>query len=232
MNYVVCIKQGSKYDSRYVNILYNMVTRNLRLDHEFICFTDDTHDLESGIRDKKLDKNINLPGWWNKILLFNKDLDIRGTVLFLDLDIVIHSSIDILFTYQAGKFAIIRDFTRYARKKTTKFNSSVFRLETAQMSYVYDRFISDQSRIGKMFKGDQEWINHCVDGDYCFWPDEWIQSYKWEFKKQFSCASGRYLIDCSNSSSDDIISRSSILVFHGDPKPHECGDHFIQQHWR
>ena len=39
-NYVVCLKWGNKYSAEYVNKLYSMVKRNLTIDYEFVCFTE------------------------------------------------------------------------------------------------------------------------------------------------------------------------------------------------
>ena len=41
MNFV-CVYYGDKYIFKYVEVLYNMVKRNLTLPHKFICFTDST----------------------------------------------------------------------------------------------------------------------------------------------------------------------------------------------
>ena len=40
--------------------------------------------------------------------------------------------------------------------------------------------------------GDQDWIFAHIKNDFKFWPDEWIQSYKWEMiglkdTKLFTC---------------------------------------------
>ncbi|GAH56014.1 unnamed protein product, partial [marine sediment metagenome] len=37
---VCCLKVGDKYSSEYVNKLYSMVERNLTVEHDFICITD------------------------------------------------------------------------------------------------------------------------------------------------------------------------------------------------
>ena len=42
---IICMKWGEKYDSSYVNILYNMVERNLNRPFRFVCFTDNKSGL-------------------------------------------------------------------------------------------------------------------------------------------------------------------------------------------
>ena len=130
--YVVCLKYGNKYSAEYVNKLYNMVKRNLTLDHEFVCFTEDATGIDPAIRIEPIPLISGVTGWWYKPMFFNPRLPLRGTLLFFDLDVVIFKNIDYLFTYKPGEFCIIRDFNRFVIKNYDKFNSSIFRLETTQ----------------------------------------------------------------------------------------------------
>ena len=58
--FVVCLKWGDKYGPEYVNKLYRMVQRNLTIDHEFVCFTENPANLDLGIKviDLELMKGI------------------------------------------------------------------------------------------------------------------------------------------------------------------------------
>ena len=128
--YVICLKYGDKYDAEYVNKLHSMVSRHLTLDHEFVCFTEHPKGINPDIKIMPLDVHHDIKGWWYKPLFFNPLLGIEGTLLFLDLDLIIFRNIDYLFTHKPGQFLIIRDFNRRMIKNYQKFNSSVFRLET------------------------------------------------------------------------------------------------------
>ena len=96
---VICIKWGTKFGAEYVNRLYRMVEKNLTIPHRFVCFTDNSEGLAEGIETRELppysdNPNIGDKGW-RKLSLFNKELaDLKGTALFLDLDIVIRQSLD------------------------------------------------------------------------------------------------------------------------------------------
>ena len=57
---VICMKWGEKYDSSYVNILYNMVDRNLKRPFRFVCFTDNKSGLSNSIESFDL-PSLNLP---------------------------------------------------------------------------------------------------------------------------------------------------------------------------
>ena len=95
--YVLCLKHGTKYGSEYVNRLYNMVKRNTTIDFEMVCLTEDSKDINEEITIRPLPPA--LAGWWCKPYMFSNDLQLNGTVLYLDLDVVIANNIDKLFTY-------------------------------------------------------------------------------------------------------------------------------------
>lgn len=231
--FVCCLKFGKKYSADYVNKLYNMVQKNLTLDHEFVCFTEDSEGINENIRIIPLKVNPSIEGWWYKPLFFNSNLELKGTLLFLDLDMIIFRNMDRLFLYRPDDFIIIRDFNRFNIKNYQKFNSSVFRLKTGQHKHVYDNFFKDPRAVTRAYHGDQDWIRHCIKKDFYFWPDEWIQSYKWEMR-------GKPLFDRKPRGERDFITPGEpkikddtfIAVFHGDPNPHNCKDPWVINNWK
>lgn len=231
--YVVCLKYGDKYGPEYVNKLHNMVNRYLSLEYEFVCFTEDARGLNKNITVKNLPLELELTGWWFKPLFFNPELFPNSTVLYMDLDIIIFENINKLFSYKPDTFCIIRDFNRYLIKNYNKFNSSVFRLESGQHSRVYNDFLKNSKSIMSRYPGDQDWIKQCVTSDFNFWPDEWIQSYKWEMRgkpKMSMDSNGKK--NWHEPGTPIIKSETSIAVFHGDPNPDQCIDPWCQTHWR
>jgi len=231
-NYVVCLKYGDKYNADYVNKLYAMVKRNLTIDHEFVCFTENPEGINEEIRIEPLPDHP-LKGWWYKPMFFNPNLPIKGTILFFDLDVIIFDNIDYLFMHDPGKFYIIRDFNRFVIKNYQKFNSSVFRLNTGQHSEVWTNFIKNSESIMKRYQGDQDWIRVCITQNFNFWPDEWIQSYKWEMrgKPRFdNRPKGQR--DFAVNGDPIIKDGTSVAVFHGDPNPHNCKDKWVIDNWQ
>jgi hypothetical protein len=232
-NYVVCLKWGTKYGPEYVNKLHKMVERNLTIDHEFVCYTENPQGIDKNIRIEPLPVSNNIVGWWYKPFFFNPNLILRGTLLFLDLDLIIFRNIDNLFTYKPDSFCIIRDFNRYSSKNYQKFNSSVFRLTSGTHTHVYTDFIKDATNISRKFHGDQDWIKHCITTKFDFWPDEWIQSYKWEMRNRPQMArdaTGKK--NFITPGQPNIHPQTSIAVFHGDPNPDTCIDPWVKQNWR
>jgi hypothetical protein len=232
--YVCCLKYGNKYDPIYVNKLYNMVQRNLTLNYRFICFTEDTTGINPQIETRPLPVTQGIKGWWYKPMFYNPELGLNGTILFLDLDLVIFENIDKLFEYKPGEFCIIRDFNRMRHAGFDKFNSSVFRLETGQHSHVYSNFMANHNMICKRYQGDQDWMRHSIKDGFNYWPDEWIQSYKWEMRDNPKLVLDRKKggRNFEKPGQPKIKPDTSIAVFHGDPNPHKCADYWVAENWR
>jgi len=233
--FVCCLKYGDKYSADYVNKLYNMVQRNLTLDHEFVCFTEDATGIDNNIRIEPLELIPNVKGWWYKPMFFNPDIVLKGTLLFLDLDMIIFDNIDKLFDYKPGEFCIIKDFNRYLIKNYDKFNSSIFRLNTFDKKHknVYENFIKDPNIPIRRFHGDQDWIRYSIHKDFNYWPEEWIQSYKWEMrgKPKFN-SKPRGERDFAENGDPVIKEDTAIAVFHGDSNPHNCKDKWVIDNWQ
>ena len=233
--FVCCLKFGDKYGPEYVNNLYNMVQRNLTLDHEFVCFTENAEGLDPKIRVEPLDLISGVKGWWYKPMFFNPDISLKGTLLFLDLDMIIFRNMDRLFDYMPGQFCIIRDFNRSLIKDYNKFNSSIFRLETTykQHKNVYVEFMKDPRAPISRYHGDQDWMRVCIQKDYNYWPEEWIQSYKWEMRGRPKYnRKPRGERDFETNGDPVIKDDTCIAVFHGDPNPHNCKDQWVIDNWR
>ena len=129
-NYVVCLKHGDKYSAEYVNVLHNMVSRNLTIPFNFAVFTENAHGIKPGIEIYPLPAIPDVQGWWYKPMFFNPGLPVKGTILYIDLDVIIFKNMDKLFTYNPGQFCVIRDFNRIVQSNWDRMNSSVIRFNT------------------------------------------------------------------------------------------------------
>jgi hypothetical protein len=158
-----------------------MVRRYCTLPFEFVCFTEDPKGLNSTVRVMPIPQSYGVNGWWHKPLLFNPSLpleDPQGTILYMDLDVIVFRSIDRLFTYKPNEFCVIRDFNRCNNPKWNRFNSSVVRWNIGQHPQIYRDFIKNPAAPVRRFHGDQDWLYAQVKNDFNFWPDEWVMSYK------------------------------------------------------
>lgn len=226
MNHIVCLKHGNKYGVEYVNKLYSMCKRNSSVPFTFSCITEDANNLDPAINHIPL-PSYDIAGWWFKPWVFSKDFPVKGTILFLDLDLVIINNIDYLWNYNPDQFCIIRDFNRHRIPNWNKFNSSVFRFNSSDYHFIWDNLVSDLTQI-KKFHGDQDWIHSQLKRGFSFWPEEWIQSYKWEVRKREELINKRF----RTIANPLVNSETSILVFHGEPNPHDVKDPIIVDNWQ
>jgi len=231
-NYVLCLKHGPKYSSEYVNKLYNMVQRNTTIDLEFACLTDNPSGINSNV--KILPLPAGLQGWWCKPYMFSNDLPIKGTILYMDLDVVIAGNIDKLFQYELQRWCVIRDFTRAMRPKWQKYNSSVVRFQSGQLDHVWENFEKDKEKIQRRLHGDQDWLYEATrETQAVFWPDSWILSWKWEVRKDKQFAPGAVRGNRKFKTIEHVKPRVEccVCVFHGDPNPHNCDDPWVIDNW-
>lgn len=233
-NYIVCLKHGKKYSSQYVNNLYSMCKRHCSLDFEFVCFTEDPMGIdERYINIRPLPQIDSANGWWYKPMFFDKDLPVKGNILYMDLDVVVFDSIDKLFGYEQDKFCIIRDFNRSIRKDWRKMNSSVFRFKSGHMDYLYEEFKRNPKSYIHRLHGDQDYIFEVTKkDDFLWWPDEWIQSYKWEMRDRRDLIRIDGKRNFRENKQPIIKPQTCIAVFHGEPYPHEVTDKWVVDNWR
>ncbi|WP_240933114.1 glycosyltransferase [Diaphorobacter sp. HDW4B] len=187
--HIICMKWGTKYGPEYVNRLYAMVRRHLTGDFNFVCLTDNTEGLRPEVECHPIpDINFNLaPGEpdraWKKLTTFEADLyGLRGTALFLDIDIVIVGSLDDFFT-QPGQFLIIKDYPRFWRNNAKRIvgNSSVYRFELGAHPDVLEYFRKHSQEMRAQYRNEQEYLSHFLNkqGKLSYWPAAWCPSFKY-----------------------------------------------------
>ncbi|WP_235811467.1 hypothetical protein [Tritonibacter multivorans] len=190
------MKWGTLYGPHYVNNLARGVARHLKRPHRFICFTDDATGLDDGIEALPL-PDLGLPEGhsdtrWRKLALFRADLaGLKGTALFLDLDLVIVDDLEPFFELP-GAFHIIRDDDLFRPKPLRKINperdaflhsvgnSSVFRYEVGAHSYILDAFVADPKAATANYEISQQFQSAQLAkaGNLNYWPKEWCVSFK------------------------------------------------------
>tara|TARA_Y100000593_G_C4209056_1_gene285851 strand:- start:197 stop:823 length:627 start_codon:yes stop_codon:yes gene_type:complete len=208
-----------------------MVKRNTTVPYEFHCITDDPKGLDPHIKTIKLPNDPWIKSWWSKLWMFSKDFPLQGNILFFDLDVIVFKNIDELFNYNPDKFMIIRDFNRCRVKDWKQSNSSVMRWKPGTMNYLWDEFVQNPSRVMQNNHGDQDWIMRRGHQDINHWPDEWIRSYKWEmvgFKNTKIRKGVKHIFQHPAR----ITENNKVAVFHGEPKPFNCGDDFVVENWK
>lgn len=227
---VLCVRFGNKYGREYVERLRSMVAKHLTVDYEFVCLTDDQHPIP-GVR-SIVQPNANYAKqWWHKVHMFDDKLDISGRIIYVDLDIVIHNTIDKLILNSGNTFFGIRDFNRKFHPNWKYLNSSVMSWIHGTQTFIYTDFIKDKYSAMKL-QGDQDWIWKVARDKIAFWPDSWIQSYKWEIRSRDELIMRTGVRGFKTVSSIEPPADCCIAVFHGDPKPQDVTDKFVVDNWR
>tara|TARA_A100001011_G_scaffold400503_1_gene515576 strand:- start:64 stop:762 length:699 start_codon:yes stop_codon:yes gene_type:complete len=232
MNHIVCVKWGNKFLPEYVNVLKSMCERHTTVPFTFHCFTENPKGLNPDINVIALPNDpARIKTWWSKLYMFSPDVKLDGTILFFDLDVVIFKNIDELFTFNKDKFMIIHDFNRCRVKDWKQSNSSVLRWQGGTMNYIWNEYSKDPKRVTSRNHGDQDWIMKVAEKDINWWPDEWIRSYKWEMqgRKDTKLRRGAKHIF---QNPPTINESNKVAVFHGEPKPFNCGDQFVIDNWK
>ncbi|MDF1484020.1 glycosyltransferase [Ramlibacter sp. H39-3-26] len=181
------MKWGTKYGPEYVNRLYAMVRRHLRGDFRFVCLTDDG----AGIRPEVACLPIpplalhlapgQRDGAWKKLTTFEADLHgLRGTALFLDLDVVIVGPLDDFFALP-GPFRIIHDYRRFWQAGRITGNSSVYRFALGAHADVLAYFRAHMDEVQARFRNEQAFLSDWLhrQGQLDYWPDAWCPSFKY-----------------------------------------------------
>lgn len=203
---IACVKWGTKYSPEYVNILYDMVRRNLPegFPGRFVCFTEDPSGLAQGIETRELPPG--LIGWWNKLALFRAEaFDPGDRVFFLDLDCVITGKLDDLVTY-SGEFAVQREFFNVG------FGSAVMAWEAGKLTHIWDAW----NKAGQPDTpgGDQAFIAEVhPEPDYL---DDIFPGSLASFKRHCFPYPPR---------------AASVVCFHGEPKPHAVDEEWVKRTW-
>jgi hypothetical protein len=104
--------------------------------------------------------------------------------------------------------------------------------DTRTFDYVWKDFEQHTlEKLMKKYRGDQDYIADAVSSDHQrFLDSDRIKSWRWE------CINGGYNFKRQAHQNTDqettISNTTSVLVFHGQPKPNNVQDPLIDLHWR
>ena len=180
---VLCMKWGTLYGPEYVNRLYRAVSRKLSRPFRFVCLTDDASGIRREVECVPIPELAVDHPWsdlpWRKLALYQRELaGLRGTALYLDLDIVIVGPLDPFFEYP-GEFCIIHNWT-HPRRITG--NSSVFRFEIGTLGVVLDLYNNPAyPALGGPSHGNSQTVPVARAWDaerMTYWPKGWCVSFK------------------------------------------------------
>ena len=166
-----------------------------------------------------------------KIQLFNPEHHL-GPLLYFDLDTVITGNIDWIWQTPPEYLWAVRDFKHLWRPNFQGINSSVMWWDTRKYAYIWEDFKQRElDSVTQQYHGDQDYITDMIPiHNRRFFDLERVKSYRWE------CLDGGYEFSCRRYGAPgtgvSMTPITSIIVFHGNPKPALVTDPIIQQHWQ
>ena len=231
-----CVIHGDGYDWQYVEHLYNMLTRNLPQGIRFHVYTEAERPVPAHMIKHCLQQWPGITGprrsWWYKMQLFDCQHH-QGNLLYFDLDCVIISDLQWILDLSADHFWTIRDFRYLQRASHSGMNSSVMYWNVSQFGYIWTDFAKqDINQIVIQYPGDQDYLGVKIPPQQRRYFDmSRIQSWRWQVADGgFDFVSRKAKRPGSGAAIGD---NTSILVFHGRPKPHECvADPTVASHWQ
>jgi hypothetical protein len=180
--HIFCMKWGTAYGAKDVNVLHGMVSRNITGPFQVICFTDDATGINPAVRCLPLpplgcEIPADVPGKWPKVALWSRNLfDLQGVALFIDLDSVIVGNIDAYFTYGDPQDVITaRNWLNLLKKSA---QTSVFRFPIGGHAYMLENLQADPATVSRKFQYEQNYVTHNIRGGVKFWPEKWTRHFR------------------------------------------------------
>ena len=229
-----CVIHGSGYDWQYVERLYNMLCRNLNSEVRMHVYTEHDRSVPPHMVKHILeDWGISGPkrSWWYKMQLFNP-AHFAGNMLYLDLDVVIANTLDWIPGHSTDYLWTIRDFRYLQRRDTVTMNSSMMWFNVDRFAWIWHKFSrEDFNTTIKSYPGDQDYLGAVLDvNQRRFFEDFYFESFRWQcLDGGYEFARRRHL---RPNTGVQIKPDTSLVVFHGDPKPHQVQDPIITSLWK
>ena len=229
-----CVIHGDVYSWKYVDTLYSMLSRNLSRPVRMHVYTEEHRTVPSHMIKHVLTEWPGIRGskksWWYKMQLFNPDL-YSGQLLYLDLDTVIVGSLDWITQLSQAHFWAIRDFKILWKPKFQGINSSMMYWHTEKFAGIWQEFSQqDIPKLCTKYHGDQDYLSAVLKPNQRrFLPEKSAQSWRWQaLDGGINPHSRRHL---SPGSGTQFGPETSLLIFHGQPKPDKIQDPVIKNYW-
>jgi hypothetical protein len=229
-----CVIHGNAYSWSYVERLYNMLNRHISVGVRFHVYTEADRTVPAPwIKHALTDWKISGPkkAWWYKMQLFDPAHH-SGPLLYFDLDVVIVNNIDWIWKLPLNYFWTIRDFKYLWRPTHYGINSSVMWWHTQHHQQVWQAFSAQRlDSIMRKNRGDQDYLTQAINKNQRnFFDFDRVASWRWQaLDGGYNFGQRMYNRPGAGTVIDN---RTSVLIFHGDPKPDQVADLTILQHWQ
>ena len=229
-----CVIHGDAYNWNYVDTLLSMLSRNLSYEIRMHVYTEDHRTVPSHMIKHVLTEWPGIKGskksWWYKMQLFDP-AQYTGQLLYLDLDTVIVNNLDWIIKLNPECFWTIKDFKKLWDPKFQGINSSVMYWNTEKFAKIWEEFSKqDIPRLCAKYHGDQNYLSKVLKPNQRrFFPEKQALSWRWQaldggmdpYKRTYY----------HPGLGTQFGPETSLLIFHGQPKPDQVQDHIIKSYW-
>ena len=180
---IICIKWGTKFGPEYVNRLRGMIARNITPPFRLICFTDDGAGLHPDVVVRPLPRfeyepPKNTLGKWPKSRLWGDLGDVTGTVLFMDLDVVIVGHLDVFFSFGRPDDTVLATNPKRIKPFEKLGQTSVYRMRVGKLAPLQDIFRADPQGVADEYRFEQRFVTRRAPGGVTFWPKGWVVHFR------------------------------------------------------
>ena len=208
------------YDPTWVDKLYRGIARNYKGMFELVCLTDKFYKFHEPIKQIRFARSVDQYGWMSLIEMYRPDI-CQGKRFTVGLDTIITGPLDDIFGYSA-KIALCTDpFIRDTVCNAVTMCNSEFcdeywkfwtnneyeLIRESQLEIGTSAFPSEMSLLRNRY-GKSPRLDEIFPGK--------ILSYK------------QHIVD----KPAHMLHNSSIIYFHGVPKPHRVNQRWVRECWR
>ena len=216
------MKWAKKYDTDYLNKLYNRIKKNISKKFNFYCITEITEGLNKEI--KIINLETKFKGWMKKCMLFDEkiinqleSIKENSLICSIDLDMIIYNNIDFLNDYK-GNFALMKTDDIQCEGSHNGYNSSIILYRKNFGRKIYDI----------MDKYENELTNQIIRFDHYL---EFIVKNADFTQDVFIGKILDYNTYCKDKKLEELPKDGSIIAFPRSPKPHQCNEDWIKKLW-
>lgn len=205
--------------SRYINNLYEGVSGYSGQDFKFVCFTNDSLDLQEGI-EKRSFPLVTKTGVLPRMFMFSKESGLFGhQVLSLDIDVIITGSLKDILGYD-GLFCTRGSFNKSEGGENSLDGDIIsFRACPYTEDIFWKPFINNlEGAVAETQGRERLWIRKVTNNEADIWqkflPGQ-VVSYKRHVREIGQVPRGARIISC-----------------HGHPRPHQITDTWRTEYWK
>ena len=204
------------YDELWVDKLYRGIERNYNGTFGFVCLTEKNRKFKEPIRQVKFLRSVDQYGWMSLMEQYRPDLCV-GKRCTMGLDTIITGPLDDIFDYSPEKVALCTD------PYHPHLICNALTLATPEFSKEFwNRWLHNEQQI----------LRECTLFGA---PSEMVLLRKLygdspRLDKKFPGRIVSYKVDIVPM--HRAVEDTSIVYFHGEPKPHIINENWIQENWK